>query len=315
MLRLLIGLVLVTQPATKQVQESTPSAADAGAEAVLAATAETTADVADSTAAEFDEGALPPGSKDLFVAKCSSCHTVGKGVRIGPDLEGVTKKRKANWITRMIKAPSRMLDTDPDARALLAEFKNVRMPDLGLNDEQVAGLTELLVYCSDNPCDLAPKLRPVVEATTEDKNLGRALFLGHVRLKNEGPPCVSCHNVAGLASILRGGNLSKDLTHVFARLGDDGLDAALRNPAFPLMNKIFADHPLAPEEAFALRSFLYEANRGDLEAVVAGDVQPISVPLASALVAVLVLIILNAAWSRRLRGIRQPLVNKRERTS
>ncbi len=311
----LIGLALVAQPAFEQVPISPPSAADADAEIAAPATMAAAFEEADATTSEVDDGSLPLGSKELFVAKCSSCHSVGLGARVGPDLEGVTKRRKKDWITRMIKAPSRLLDTDPEARVLLAEFNNVRMPDLGLNDEQVAAVTELIAYCSARACDLAPKLRPVTQATDEDKGLGRDLFLGNVRFENEGPPCVSCHSVDRLGSILQGGTLAKDLTHVFARFGDQGLDAALRNPAFPLMNKVFADHPLSAAEAFALRSFLYEANRGGLGREQAGVAQAQSVPLASALVAVLVLIILNAAWSRRLRGIRKPLVKKWERMS
>ena len=34
---------------------------------------------------------------DLYVAKCASCHTVGKGDRVGPDLAGVHTRRDAAW--------------------------------------------------------------------------------------------------------------------------------------------------------------------------------------------------------------------------
>ena len=48
----------------------------------------------------------------------------------------------------MIKTPNALLGSDPDARALLKKFNNVRMPDLGLSDAEVATLIEILTSCS-----------------------------------------------------------------------------------------------------------------------------------------------------------------------
>jgi len=72
------------------------------------------------------------------------------------------------------------------------------------------------------------------------------------------------------------------------------------------MNKVFAAHPLQADEVFALRAFLYDANRKEP----ALD-DPLSLPLVGLLGTVAVLIALNAAWARRLRGVRQPLVRRR----
>jgi hypothetical protein len=176
------------------------------------------------------------------------------------------------------------------------------MPDPGISEEQVVSLYDLIVRCSAEPCELAGKFVPITEAVEEDFARGEALFLGHERTVNGSVACISCHNVSGIDSFVPGGTLAADLTHVFARLGDEGLDAALKNPAFPLMNKVFSDHPLDPEEAFALRAFLYESNRG---AAVAGD--NASLPLFGVFGAGLILVILNAFWSRRLRGVRKEL--------
>jgi len=263
---------------------------------------------------QAQEPELAQASKELFVVKCSSCHSVGGGDRVGPDLKDATTRRQEDWVRRMINAPSRMLDSDPDARALVSKYKGVRMPDLGLTAEQVDAMVTLIAFCSANPCDLAPKLTPVTQATPQDAALGRELFLGVVAFKGGGPACVSCHTVEGVGSILDGGLLSKDLTNVFARLGDVGLEASLRNPTFLLMNKVFADHPLAADETFPLRAFLYDANRGALPAAVTAET-PISVPLAGAVGAAVALILLNALWPRRLRGIRKPLVHPTEKLS
>ena len=243
---------------------------------------------------------------DLFARKCASCHTVGKGQRVGPDLEGVLDRRDRGWVERFIKAPSTMLDADPAARQLLSQFGGVRMPDLGLSDREVSALADLIARCTAEPCDLVGAFTPVTTATAADIASGRDLFLGRSALKSGAAQCVSCHTVQGAGGGIAGGLLAKDLTNVYGRLGDQGLDAALKSPAFPVMNKIFAERPLQPDEVFALRAFLYDANRKEPAAEDA-----LSLPLVACLGTIAVLIALNAAWARRLRGVRLPLVHRK----
>ncbi len=253
------------------------------------------------TAKPAGDGAQSPG-EELFAEKCGSCHSVGKGDRVGPDLKGVHERRSADWLAKMIKTPNAMLGSDPDARALLKKFNNVRMPDLGLNDADVATLIELITRCSVETCNLAGLFVPITEATPADVEFGRQLFVGTVALKGDGPPCISCHTAAGTRVFVAGGNLAKDLTNVFARLGDEGLDGAIKNPPFPLMKDIYAQHKLDKDEAFALRAFFSASNR----AVDEGD--SFSVVLASLVGTGLCLIILNLFWRRRLRGVREPML-------
>lgn len=260
--------------------------------------------------AAAQEGVVAEADKELFVAKCASCHTVGAGDRVGPDLKDVATRRDHGWLVRMIQKPSAMLGSNPDARGLLTKYNGVKMPDLDLATEQVTALIALLETCSAAVCDLKGKFVPVTEAGEAEARLGRNLYLGVEPQQGGGPACISCHTVAAVGSLVAGGTLSKDLTNVFARLGDEGLDAALKNPAFIVMNKVFGDHPLTSDEAFALRAFLYQANRGEL-ASLAAPRDPWNVPLAALLVALVALVVLNAAWSRRLHGVRGPLVAKR----
>ncbi len=243
---------------------------------------------------------------ELFVRRCASCHTVGKGQRVGPDLKGALERRDRTWVERLVKAPSTMLDSDPAARQLVAQFAGVRMPDLGLSDAEVTALVDLVARCSAEPCDLAGKFTPVTTATPTDVLRGRDLFLGHQALTAGAAQCVSCHTVRGAGGWIAGGLLAKDLTNAFGRLGDPGLDAALKSPAFPVMGKVFAAHPLQADEAFALRAFLHDANRKE-----PSPDDPLSVLLVGFLGTVAALIALNAAWARRLRGVRQPLVRRR----
>lgn len=244
----------------------------------------------------------PDPSLDLFARKCLSCHTLGKGVRVGPDLKGVLGRRDRAWVERLVTNPSAMLDSDAVARRLVTEFNGVRMPDLGLSGPEVASLLGLLDRCATEPCDPKGQFVPVTQATADDVARGRQLFLGYASLQGGAVPCLSCHTVRGSGAPIAGGTLARDLTNTYARLGDEGLDAALKSPAFPVMAKVFQSRPLTPEEAFALRAFLHAANASQ-----PAPEERLSLPLVAGVVTVLVLVVLNAFWARRLRGVRRAL--------
>ena len=75
----------------------------------------------------------------LFTTRCATCHTIGRGDKIGPDLAGITGVRDRGWLTRYIAAPDTMRhEGDPIARALFAKYKTVRMPNLSLTDAEAA---------------------------------------------------------------------------------------------------------------------------------------------------------------------------------
>jgi hypothetical protein len=229
---------------------------------------------------------------------------------VGPDLKGALDRRGRPWVERFVAAPSGMLDSDPQARDLLGRFKGVRMPDLDLSPAQVAALTDLLGVCSTSPCELQGKFVPVTAATAEQIARGRELFVGRQALQNGAAPCLSCHAARGAAAGIEGGTLAQalqpaglDLTNAYARLGDQGLDAALTAPAFPVMGRAFDARPLTSDEALALRAFLYQANRAEPAAE-----EALSLPLVAGLGALAALAGLNAIWSRRLRGVRAALV-------
>ena len=96
--------------------------------------------VGDATYAEVND---KPGEA-LFVKACASCHTIGHGDKVGPDLLDVSNRREHAWLTSFVSRPDRMM-AGPDAAvaALIARFPAVRMPNLGLS-EQDAG--DVLAY-------------------------------------------------------------------------------------------------------------------------------------------------------------------------
>jgi protein SCO1/2 len=81
----------------------------------------------------------------LFNNGCSSCHTIGGGDKIGPDLAGVTQRRDRKWLEHFILVPDEVLAAgDPIATGLLAKYKGVVMPNLGLARDEVAGILEFI---------------------------------------------------------------------------------------------------------------------------------------------------------------------------
>ena len=80
-----------------------------------------------------------------FESRCASCHAIGGGDRIGPDLRGVTGRRDPAWLARYIREPDKMLaEGDPTAVMLFTKHKQVIMPNLGLDEEDVTLLIAFL---------------------------------------------------------------------------------------------------------------------------------------------------------------------------
>jgi protein SCO1/2 len=82
---------------------------------------------------------------NLFRTRCTACHTIGGGDKLGPDLKGVVAARPRAWLTRWLKEPDKMLaEKDPVALALKKKYRNLPMPNLSLNDVDAAALIEYL---------------------------------------------------------------------------------------------------------------------------------------------------------------------------
>jgi len=81
----------------------------------------------------------------LFGSRCSACHTIGQGNKMGPDLAGVTLRRDRAWLARYVAEPDKMLaEGDPIATALFEKYKNARMPNLRLGSADVAAVLSYL---------------------------------------------------------------------------------------------------------------------------------------------------------------------------
>lgn len=189
-----------------------------------------------------------------FRKSCMSCHTIGAGRKVGPDLKGLGQRRPHAWSAQFIQMPSSLLDGgDPAAAALLREFNGTRMPDLGVTAAEAQALLKLIddFTAAGKTLGTAAIARP---ATQADIRGGQQLFLGLKRFASGAPSCLSCHSAQGLGGF-GGGRLGPDLTGASGKLGV-GLVSAIENPAFPTMQGVFQKTPITGEEAFQVGAFL-----------------------------------------------------------
>ena len=89
--------------------------------------------------------------KLAFESKCLACHTIGQGKKLGPDLAGVTKRRKDDWLARWLKSPETMLRSDADAKAILKDHNNIPMPNQSLTDAEIRQYIKYFHWADSQP--------------------------------------------------------------------------------------------------------------------------------------------------------------------
>jgi cytochrome c2 len=196
--------------------------------------------------------------KKVFNSRCTACHTYGKGIKVGPDLKGVTARRSRDWLIRFVRSSQSVIKNgDPTAAALFKQFKGERMPDW--TDLTPADVNAILDwFATDGPEQREPDERDAALATEADLSRARALFEGTTPLANGGLACASCHRVAG--GSLRGGTMGPDLTDAYVRYRDRALTLNLKRPCTPRHPETAHGKYLTPDEAFALKAYLRRAS-------------------------------------------------------
>jgi len=234
----------------------------------------------------------------LFQQYCIACHSIGGGIVVGPDLEGVTARRDEAWLTRWIAEPDKMLaDGDPIASELLQEFNNIPMTNLGLS---TADVEALLIYLA-NPGGVVTSSPTDLSLADGNPNRGESFFTGATNLQNGAPACISCHTTAGVGP-LGGGTLGPDLTNVQERYGEAGLPQTLLNLPFPTMRGVFGEKPLTNNEVADLYAYFTQTNQDAAQAL-----NYIFIFLGLAGFVILILIS-QLIWRKRLKEVRKPLL-------
>jgi len=90
--------------------------------------------------------ALANKGKAILDMKCTACHQYNDKRIVGPGFEGVTNRRRPEWIMNMITNVDVMLDEDPVAQALLEECLT-RMPNQNIS---IGDSRDILEYLRKN---------------------------------------------------------------------------------------------------------------------------------------------------------------------
>jgi mono/diheme cytochrome c family protein len=212
----------------------------------------------------FSAPARADSGKKLFEKECTGCHTVGGGDASGPDLKGITGKRPADWLERVIVEPDKLTaDRDPIQLGLVKRYGG-EMPNLGMSRKDAKKIIDYLRDVSPVPSSSGsappsePSPKPMETVVTPELVAqGRALFTGGIPFANGGAPCAGCHGF-GVAGV-PGGNLAVDLSARTEAAGEHGFRGMLKSLNFPIMRKIYADKPLTGEEITALAVFAKDA--------------------------------------------------------
>ncbi len=262
-----------------------------------------------ATVAATAQRASAQDAAQFFKTSCMSCHTIGGGRLVGPDLKGAHERRTREWLQQFIANPKALIDArDATATQILQESRGVVMPTLGVQPAMVGALIDLIAAESALPrsqfagaatAGAGPRLM-----TPEDVETGRRIFMGSKLLTKGGPSCISCHQVRGVAA-LGGGRLGPDLTGAYARLGGQAaLTSWFSSPASVTMKPVFATHPITPDEAHALVSYLKVAGaRGGT-----ASSSMVNFVLLGLLGMAIGLVVIDLAWNKRFRAVRRPLV-------
>ncbi len=254
----------------------------------------------------------PQGPAVMFEKRCYSCHNIGGGDKIGPDLKGVTDRRTRDWLHGYIASPATFYrQGDPAAIELFKKFSPAIMPDQALTPEEMDAILNMIQELTRKGEVYAPPGATLARAIgPQDAADGLLLFTGRVKLQNGGTACISCHNFKG-AGALGGGTLGPDLTTANIKYRDPELIAILQNPNFPTMNSVFSTHPLNDEEIVKLFALFQSARQQNPNAQVAATA-PIEAgfPLIGGGALILTIVGMNLIWRNRLRGVREEIVRR-----
>ena len=243
-------------------------------------------------------------AKELFEEECASCHSIGGGHLVGPDLMGVTAKKDRAWLIEFIMNPQAMLDKgDAYALKIYKEWDETEMPDFG--EMGRVQIESLLAYIESQSGGTAAQAAPAAMITfsEEDVSKGMAMFVGTQQLKNGGAACISCHASSSIKSPV-GGSLGPDLTKVAERKkGGRALIGWMKSPPSKTMRPIYKKRPLEEDEIHALVAFLVSEKEHEVHS--AGVLKFFGIGIIGAIVS---LILFALIWGKRFRAVRSPLV-------
>jgi mono/diheme cytochrome c family protein len=209
---------------------------------------------------------LPGAAQDaseIFSEKCASCHTIGKGPMVGPDLAGVKLQPEAQIEASVKRMENQAGSLEAgEINALVQYLKSGGTPALPATATSTSADTEkpAAAKTSDNKGKIEPSTtqqaaqRPVSIKAAEpgSVSVGEELFSGKRTLKNQGMACATCHSVTGASS----GGLGPDLSAIGIKINTSQLVVASEKTPYRVMKNAYKANPVTHEEAVDLAAYM-----------------------------------------------------------
>lgn len=218
---------------------------------------------------------------ELFIQKCATCHTIGEGKLIGPDLQNIHLKRTEEWLLHFIISSTSFIKSgNPDAVQIFNEFNKTEMPDPKINEEEIKAVLSYIKSMSNDklvssgtdntsatiqPKEIQTEQNKVspVDLTIDPVVRGKQLFTGEYTFNNKGPSCLSCHQLTN-DEMPAGGTLAKELTLAYEKYNEKGVKGLIKSPPFPVMKSAYNKHEISDEETFYLTMFLKKISKDNI---------------------------------------------------
>jgi mono/diheme cytochrome c family protein len=124
------------------------------------------------------EGVSADIGKELFTSKCTSCHSIGKGKLIGPDLYGVSERREESWLIKWIQNNQELIKSgDQDAIAIYEEYNKIAMTAFPeLSDDDVRSILAYVVE-KENEAPAVVVNEVSAEGAAEEESTGSMVMI------------------------------------------------------------------------------------------------------------------------------------------
>lgn len=93
-------------------------------------------------------------AEKYFKQNCKSCHTIGGGDTVGPDLAGLHERRKIEWTVKFINYPEGMINGDPEeagyekadvlAKKVYEKYKPTVMSEFSVDKAKVQAIFDYI---------------------------------------------------------------------------------------------------------------------------------------------------------------------------
>ena len=120
---------------------------------------------------------------EIFKTNCTTCHTVGKGKLVGPDLKNVDQRHDEKWLNKWIRSSQTMVkNKDPKAVELFNNNNQIPMPDFAqLKEKDIKALLNYIKTESASLTEVAKTPDPVVKIMEESRKKGNDPFISFFR--------------------------------------------------------------------------------------------------------------------------------------